>query len=177
MQDSAPAGAKEPEPAGPTRRPARTRRRWFWPLVVVAVVVVAVLGVYFAFFYTPGLPIPAGTVIQIANGDLENPVIGHYKVWAFTVTRCCAILTGSYHSDPGVGWGYGGPDFQALRQAGTFQCVNEPINPPEDGNFSDTFSSFSPLEPGPYILHFTVPCGLPSPLTIRITQTVQLEYL
>lgn len=173
MQDTAPAKPAGPSAAGPTRPSAKKHRRRLRVLLVAVVLIAAVLGVYFAFFYTPGLPIPAGTVLRIGSGDLLNPIIGHYLVWAFTVTRCCAVLKGSYHANYQVGWGIGGPDYWSLHQYGGLECINEPLGSPMDGNFS----MMSPFGNGPGVFFFSVPCGLPSPETITITQTIQLVYV
>jgi hypothetical protein len=127
--------------------------------------VALVVGLYFAFFYTPSLPIPAGTVIHLSNGDLTNPVLGHYYVWAFTITRCCAHLVGSYHADHPFGWWIGGPGYQ-----GPGPCALNGVGGPTDGNFTTPID----LPPGSHVLGFT--CGLAQPVTITITQTVQVVY-
>jgi hypothetical protein len=142
-------------------------KRWTRRRVILAVLLTAIsiLGGFFGFLYTPSLPIPAGTVIRITDGDLRNPVLGHYYVWAFTVERCCAHVVGGWEADHGVGWGVWGPNWWTGRQ----ECTPHGAEPS-----NGTLRMGAPFNPGSYF--FGMGCGLVGPTTITITQTIQLAY-
>ncbi len=133
---------------------------------MAAIVIVAgSFGVFFGFFYTPSLPIPAGTVIRVTDDDLRSPIFGHYYTWAFTIQRCCARVVGGWQADHEVSWGIWGPNWWTGRQ----DCTPQGAAP---GN--GTFGLWDPFQPGSYF--FGMGCGLVGPTTITITETIQLAY-
>jgi hypothetical protein len=151
--------------------PARSYPRLVLAVValIVVVVVVVVVALYFAFIYTPSLPIPAGTVIRWSYGDQTNPILAHYYVWAYTVTRCCAHLVGTYHTDHAFAWYVGFSEWRAEVSA---PCPAVPVGSPEgpyDGNFTS-------IDLAPGLGYFGIICGSAQSVTISITQTVQLVY-
>lgn len=166
MQDNPGAMSAEPAPASPLRASTWKRRGWAVPLIAVIIVAAVVLAAYYAFIVVPPpvprLPIPAGTVLHLEDNQTVE--------WHFTVTRCCANLTGAYRADHAVDWGY------ALWAPGLSDgpvCVSQEPSGPVQRNM--TYLGFGThLPPADYLLD-VVYCSGPS-ATVTMTQTVGLSY-